>query len=231
MAVTAVTSMTSVLPTQADRIPACSARREGKLAKKSHDRRCAPSRTIPAKSVTNVSTPTIRAKIPTIPNIRSHRLCLMISERICATVMSAMSVDLPVTSLHEMTNHVEEQRQQHQTQSSREDSLVADAAMRKIAQRNLHDIGRNGRRRLCRIPGEIRLHACSNGYDHGFADCARDTEYVRRCNAREGSRRDNADRGLEARGAHGIGALSHRHRDRTHRIFRNRTDVRNDHDP
>src|SRR3954468_21867135 len=129
MAVPAVTSTTSLLPTQADKIPACSARREGKVAKKSHERRCAPSRTMPAKSATNVSTPTIKANTPTVANIRSQRLCLMISDRISATVMSAMSVDLTVTPLHEVTDDIEQQRQQHQAQPRGEDGLVANAAV------------------------------------------------------------------------------------------------------
>src|SRR3954471_19714185 len=130
MAVSAVTSMTSVLPTQADKMPACSARREGKLAKKSHESRCAPSKTIPAKRATNVSTPTIKATIPTIANTKSQRLCRVISDRISATVMSAMSVDLPITSLHEVTNDIEQQCQKHQAQPGRENGLVANAAVR-----------------------------------------------------------------------------------------------------
>jgi hypothetical protein len=100
MAVAAVTSITRVLPTQADRMPAFSARREGKLEKKSHDRRCAPSIAMPANRVTNVSTPTINASTPTVANIKSQRLCLVMSARICATVKSAISIHLPVAALH-----------------------------------------------------------------------------------------------------------------------------------
>src|SRR5512134_30630 len=65
MAAAAVTTITSVLPTQADRMPACAGRRDGKLVKKSHDRRGAPSSAMSTTRAVKVSAATARQTRPT----------------------------------------------------------------------------------------------------------------------------------------------------------------------
>jgi len=77
-----VVSITSVEPTHADRIPACPARRDGKLVKKSHSRRGTPLIAMSANSATKVSTPIIRATTPMQAKNRSQRLWLAMSFRI-----------------------------------------------------------------------------------------------------------------------------------------------------
>jgi hypothetical protein len=53
-----------------------------------------------------------------------------------------------------------------------EDGLVTDRAVRQIAERHLHDVGRDGGRWLHRVPGQIRLHAGGHSENHRFADGA-----------------------------------------------------------
>ena len=60
----AVTSITRQVPTQAERIPACAGRRDGKLVRNSQFRRGMPSIAMSANSAVNVSTPTISAAKP-----------------------------------------------------------------------------------------------------------------------------------------------------------------------
>ncbi len=101
--------------------------------------------------------------------------------------------------------------------------------MRQVAQRDLHDVGRDGCARLCRIEGQVGLHAGGHGENHGFADRARDAEDVGRGDARGRRRGHHPQRRLQPRRTHGIGALAQRHRHRAHRVFRERSDVGNDH--
>jgi hypothetical protein len=75
MANTAVTSITSSEPTQAERMPAWPARREGKLVKNSAVSRGKPSMLISTNSATSVRIPTAMAARPTRPKITSQRLC------------------------------------------------------------------------------------------------------------------------------------------------------------
>src|SRR5690606_5138939 len=78
---TAVTNITSVVPTHAERIPADSARREGNEVKNSHDKRGAPSITICINKAMNVRSAIIKARIPAIRKIKSQRLCRAIITR------------------------------------------------------------------------------------------------------------------------------------------------------
>src|SRR5688572_2323919 len=173
--------MTSVDPTQAERIPACSGLRDGKEVKKSQESRGAPSRTIWPNSARNVSTPTISASTPTVAKIRSQRLWAAMRARISRILAgSLISVDLAVTLPQQMPQYVEEQRHQGQRQSGSENRLIADGAVRQVTQRNLHDVGGNGRCRLQRVPRKIGLHAGCNGENHGLPHRTGDAQDVRR---------------------------------------------------
>ena len=61
------------------------------------------------------------------------------------------SVGLPEARCACRSRQVEHQRHQHQRQPGGEDGLVADAAVRQVAQRHLHDVGGDRRRGLERI--------------------------------------------------------------------------------
>ena len=125
---------------------------------------------------------------------------------------------------------MKKQRQQHQGQARCENGLVADAAVRQITQRDLHDVSGDGCRRFRGIPGQIGLHAGGHRDNHGFSDRTRDAEDVSRGNAGESRRGHDANCGLEACRAHRIGTFAHRHRHRAHCVLGNGTDVGNDHD-
>jgi len=81
-----VTSITKVVPTQADKIPADSGFRDGNDVKKSQDKRGIPSISICANNAIKVNTAIINAKIPAIIKMKSHFLCkliiLLISSRL-----------------------------------------------------------------------------------------------------------------------------------------------------
>jgi hypothetical protein len=81
MATHAVTSMTRIEPTQADRIPALAARRDGKLVKNSVLKRGRPSIAMSTIKASSVATPTIREVMPTMMKMTSHRLCLWMTAR------------------------------------------------------------------------------------------------------------------------------------------------------
>ena len=67
----AVANITSVEPTQAERIPAWLARRDGKFVKKSQSRRPMPFHAMSVKSATNVNTPIMSAIRPSTPKSAS----------------------------------------------------------------------------------------------------------------------------------------------------------------
>ena len=70
----AVTSITSVVPTHADRIPADPGRRDGKDVKKSQDKRGNPSINMWENSAMNVSIAIMSANMPTIMKTKSQSL-------------------------------------------------------------------------------------------------------------------------------------------------------------
>src|SRR4026207_1489475 len=127
----AVVSITRVEPTQAERIPACPGRRDGKLVKKSHDRRPMPSSAMSTNSAAKVSTPIISAAMPTSMNTVSQRLRRRIS--------SLSSVTFTEPPAKSVAGDVARQREQHQREPGGEDRLVAHRAVRQVAERHLHD--------------------------------------------------------------------------------------------
>src|SRR5262245_19949884 len=111
-------------------------------------------------SATNVSTPTMSASRPHTAKIASQRLCVAISGRIWATsAAAAISVGLAERLAQHMAADIAGERKQHQRQAGSKDGLVADRAVRQVAERDLHDVGGDRRRRLERVEGEIGLHA------------------------------------------------------------------------
>src|SRR3954454_7920034 len=166
----AVTSITSVEPTQAERMPAWLARREGKWVKKSTSRRPRPFQAMSANSVANVSMPIISATNPSAANSASRRLA--------AAMCVCRSVGFTEALPQEMAHHVAGEREDHQSEPGGEDGLVADRAVRQVAERDLNDVGGDRRRRLERIERQVRLHAGRHGEDHGLAHGTRDAENV-----------------------------------------------------
>src|SRR3954470_21910517 len=172
----AVVSITRVDPTHAERMPACAGRREGKLVKKSHDKRPMPSSAMWAKRAAKVSTPIIRASTPTSMK--------MVSQRLRRRMSSLNSVTFTEALAQGMARDIARQREQHQRETRGENRLVAERAVRQVAERHLHDVGGDRRRRLERIEGQVGLHACGNGEDHGLPYGTRNAEDVRRGDAR-----------------------------------------------
>src|SRR3972149_3444140 len=230
-ATAAVTTITSVDPTHADRIPACSGRRDGNEVKKSRSSRGTPLIAMSAKSAVKVSTPMSRHTSPSTPNRKSRRLCFAMSSRIWRTSSPGILVRLAEPAPQRVPEDVEDQGQQHQRQPRGEDGLVPDRAVRQVAERPLHDERGDRRRRFQRVERQVGLHAGCEREDHGLADRARYAENVRRREPGERGRNDNFDRCLEARRPHRVGALAQGHRHRAHRILADRGNVRNDHDP
>ena len=56
--------------------------------------------------------------------------------------------------------------------------LIADGAVRQVAEADLDDEGRDRRRRLRRVERQVGLHPGGDGDDHRLADGARDGEDV-----------------------------------------------------
>src|SRR5688572_4253844 len=146
-ATSAVTSITSTDPTQADRMPAWPARRDGNDVKNSAVRRGTPETAMSTKSATSVRMPTARAISPSRPKIMSQRLWRRMMPRSSSAlggrrsmVGVLISVGFPEPAAHPVADQVERQRQQHQREAGGEDRLVADAAVRQVAQRHLHDV-------------------------------------------------------------------------------------------
>jgi hypothetical protein len=67
-------------------------------------------------------------------------------------------------------------------------------------------------------------------HHHGLADGARDAEDIGRGDARDRPRHHHAQGGLQARGAHGVGALAQVHRHGADGVLGERTHVGDDHD-
>src|SRR5688572_27195041 len=187
--------MTSVDPTIADRMPAFCARRDGKLEKKSAFRRGTPSIAMSTKSATSVSTPTMRHATPMHANTRSQRFWRAMRRRSprsfcsCGSVpgaIAAISVGLAESALEEVAEHVEAERDEEEREAGREDRLVTDGAVRKVAEGHLHYVGGDRGRGLGGVEGELRLHACRDRDHHGLAHGARDAEDVGRGDARHG---------------------------------------------
>ena len=95
------------------------------------------------------------------------------------------------------------------TSPAGEDALVADAVVRQVTERHLDDVGRDGRGRFERIEGELRLLAGSDRHHHGLAHGARDAQDVRGRDPEKAPGTTTAERCLQARRAHRVGALAH----------------------
>src|SRR5918993_2859551 len=143
MVIAAVVSMISDVPTQADRIPALSALRDGNWPRKSRLSRGAPFWTRSTNSNASTSSAENMTSRPTTTNSWSKTLRRLTSARICrvasAVVMACISVSLAEAARQREARDVEDQRHQHQHQAGGEDRLVADAVVRQVAQAHLHD--------------------------------------------------------------------------------------------
>src|SRR5574343_1089147 len=175
----AVTVMTSSEPTQADRMPACEARREAKFMKKSRFRRSEPRMIMSETSRKITTRPMARKMMPSAWKSVSLSLPLAISARTCSVVSGCILVSLAETAAQPLAEDVEAERDQQQGQAGSKNGLVADRAVRQISQRHLHDVGSDSGSRFSRVPGQVGLHARSNSEDHRFTDGARDTKNVR----------------------------------------------------
>src|SRR6185369_2062479 len=126
MAATAVTSMTRVVPTQAERMPAEVARRDGKFMKKSVSRRPTPDAAMSRNRVARVNTPIINASRPTTPKNASQRLARAMMTRMDCKSLLGISVDLPELLAYHHPKDVEGQGHKQQGQARCEDGLIAD---------------------------------------------------------------------------------------------------------
>src|SRR5262249_61072246 len=89
-----------------------------------------------AKSTANVSTPTMSAARPQAMNTVSQRL----RRRICRLGSVALT-EMPA---QEVAGDVAPEREEHQREAGGKDGLVAEGAVRQVAERDLHDIGGGG---------------------------------------------------------------------------------------
>src|SRR5512145_2874232 len=143
-----VTNMIMVVPTQADRMPARSALREGNCVRKSQPKREAPSRTRSTNSSASSPRQLSRISSPTTTKTLSRFLRHARPARISSSdVTAAISVGLAELAGQEEPEHVEDERHQHQHEARREDALVTDAVVRQVAQAHLHDVRRDRRGR------------------------------------------------------------------------------------
>ena|SRR5882724_2402630 len=101
-AVSAVTSMIKQVPTQADRMPACAGKRDGKEVKKCGERREAPAVARSRINAARTIIPTVVDNRPMIANIPSNLL-------LRATLFSTLSIsiDLPETFAEQVAADVE----------------------------------------------------------------------------------------------------------------------------
>src|SRR5688572_13733574 len=159
--------MMSDVPTQAERIPALSGLRDGKEVRKSRLSRGAPSLTRSMNRIASTSSAENMTSRPTITNTWSRTLRRLTSERIrridSAVVVACISVRLAETPGEHEARDVEHQSHDQQHQPRREDRLVADAVVRQVAEAHLHDECGDGRGRLGRVPGQVRLQAGCDG--------------------------------------------------------------------
>src|SRR5262249_19339396 len=138
--------------------------------KKSQDRRAMPCIAMSTKSTAKVSTPTMSAARPQAMNAVSQRRRRRIRRR--------GSVALTEMPAEEMAGDVAPEREEHQREAGGKDGLVAEGAVRQVAERDLHDIGGDGRRGLERVERQVGLHAGGHRDDHGLAHRARDAEDI-----------------------------------------------------
>src|SRR5512137_3161920 len=116
-ATTAVTSMIIDVPTQADRMPARSALRDGNCVRKSQPNLEAPSRTRSRNSSASRPRQLIRMSSPTTTNSLSRFLRQARPARSSSMVITAaISVRLPELAGQEEAEDVENQRHEHQHQ-------------------------------------------------------------------------------------------------------------------
>src|SRR5262249_61314603 len=90
-----------------------------------------------AKSTANVSRRTMSAARPQAMNTVSQRL----RRRICRLGSVALT-EMPA---QEVAGDVAPEREEHQREAGGKDGLVAEGAVRQVAERDLHDIGGDGR--------------------------------------------------------------------------------------
>ena len=83
-------------------------------------------------------------------------------------VQGVRGFNTPEATRQREADDVEHQRDEHEHQAGGEDALIADAAVRQIAQAHLHDVSGDGGGRLARIERQVRLHAGGNRHHHGF---------------------------------------------------------------
>src|SRR6266550_2533255 len=99
-----------------------------------------------AKSTAKVRMPIISATSPSRAKTVSRVFDLL--------MIVFRSVGFTEAFAEEMAADVAGEREEHQRQAGGEDGLVADRAVRQVAQRHLHDVGGDGRRGLERIEGQ-----------------------------------------------------------------------------
>src|SRR5688500_6097972 len=129
----AVVSITSVEPTQAERMPACPGRRDGNSVKNCQERRPKPSTAMSTKSAAKVSTPIISASMPMTMNTVSHRL------RRAMRILNSVTFTEAFPQC--VAGDIADEREEKQREAGGEDRLVADRAVRQVAERHLHDEG------------------------------------------------------------------------------------------
>src|SRR5688572_10702271 len=203
MVIAAVVSMMSDVPTQADRIPARSALRDGNWPRKSRLGRGAPLFTRSMNSTASTSSAANMTSRPTTTNNWSRTLRLSTSARIwrsdSAAVAACISVRLAEAPGEREAGNVEHERHQHEHEAGGEDRLVANTLMRQVPETHLDDEGRDRRRGLGGVPRQVWLQARRDGDDHRLADRARDAEDIGGRDAGQRAGNDHAGRGLETR--------------------------------
>src|SRR5262245_45914519 len=102
----------------------------------------------------SVTTPTRVQTTPRMLNRKSWNLRRAMSR---VRFSWFILVRLPEALAQDVAGDVEHQRYHEQGQSRGEDRLVADAAVRQIAEADLDDEGGDGRRRVARVEREGRL--------------------------------------------------------------------------
>ncbi len=197
--------MISDVPTQAPRMPARSARRDGKLVKKSQPKRCEPSSTRfdeqhgQDRPDRRTSGPGPRSRTPDrASSAATGPVRIESGFRYPGRHAARWPLGLPELARQREADDVEDQRDEHQHQTGGENTLITDAAVGQIAEADLHDVRGDGGRLLARIECEIRLHAGGDRDDHRFADGARDAENESGGETGERARHDHAQRRLQA---------------------------------
>src|SRR5918992_4827617 len=133
-AVSAVTTMTSSVPTHADKIPARAARRDGKDVMNCPSRRESPLMARSVSRMTSVATPTRGQTMPRMLNRKSWRF-----RRASTVGMSCILVDLPESSTQHVAGDVKDEGQDKQGEPGRKNGLVPDAPMGQVPEAYLYD--------------------------------------------------------------------------------------------